>query len=141
MSVASKAVLRWKELIPEAQAFAKKKTGVDVPTELVLAVIHAESGGDPKAESACHAYGLMQLMKLTALGLGITNRADPKANIRGGTLYLAKMLKMFGNTSFAVAAYNAGPGNVKKHKGIPPFRETKAYVKRVTTFMSVYKGA
>jgi hypothetical protein len=102
---------------------------------LVRAVIKAESDGDPRAESHCGARGLMQLMPATAAEMGIYDLFNPDENIAGGTQYLAKMLEMFnGNTELALAAYNAGPGSVKKYNGIPPYNETKTYVKRVLKY-------
>ncbi len=134
----SQRILRWK---PEAEAaivHAKKKTGIDVPLSLVLAVIEAESGGNPKARSPAGAIGLMQLMPATARGLGVDPTVSER-NVLGGTLYLAQQIKKFGILDFAVAAYNAGPGNVRKYKGVPPFKETQAYVVKVKRLESKYK--
>lgn len=102
-----------------------------VRPELVMAVIKAESNFDVEAVSSKGAQGLMQLMPRTAAAMGITDPFDPEQNIAGGTQYLGRLLKMFGNERLAVAAYNAGPGRVKQYGGIPPYRETREYVARV----------
>ena len=111
-----------------------------LPEPLVKAVIRAESNFDPNAVSPAGARGLMQLMPGTALEMGVTDIFDPEQNVAGGTQYLRKMIDLFGDKSLALAGYNAGPENVKKYGGIPPFKETQSYVRIVLGFESVYAG-
>jgi len=106
---------------------------------LVRAVIQAESGYNQRALSNKGAMGLMQLMPGTASLLRVLNPWDAEENVRGGTTYLRQLLDRFeGRLEWAVAAYNAGPGAVERHRGIPPYRETREYVRRV---LALYQGA
>lgn len=104
----------------------------DVDAALVSAVIKAESDFNPRETSRKGARGLMQLMPATAQRFGVTDSFDPVANIYAGTRYLRWLLQTFdGNADLAVAAYNAGEGNVWKYNGVPPFRETVNYISRI----------
>ena len=100
--------------------------------DLVNSVIHAESGFNARAVSPKGAQGLMQLMPSTAGKLGVSNAMDPEANVGGGTRYLRELLEQYNfDLVKALAAYNAGPQRVQKYRGVPPYRETQAYVARI----------
>ena len=123
------------------QAIMTSSEKYNLPPALVLGVIKQESGFKPCAESQCGAQGLMQLMPDTARDLGVKNSFDVEGNIDGGCKYLRQMLDQFnGDPQLALAAYNAGPGNVQKYGGIPPFEETQNYVKSVLSHAEDFQG-
>lgn len=108
-----------------------------LPRELIHSVIAAESAYDPEAISRAGAVGLMQLMPGTAADLAVTDRTDPEQNVRGGAQYLRQLLDEYEGADdqlvLALAAYNAGPAAVRRYGGVPPYEETRAYLRRVLT--------
>lgn len=120
----------WQSKYNEIIIKAGKK--FDVDAALISAVIKAESDYNARETSHKGARGLMQLMPATAERFGVSNSYDPEENIYAGTRYLRWLLKTFdGNADLAVAAYNAGEGNIWKYNGVPPFRETVTYINRI----------
>jgi soluble lytic murein transglycosylase len=109
-----------------------------VPPALVKAVIHAESAFDPRAVSPKGAMGLMQLMPATARLLGVEEPFRADANVQGGTRYLRALHDRYGSWTHTLAAYNAGPSVVDRYRGVPPYRETREYVKRVLSYYRRY---
>ncbi|MBQ8166920.1 MAG: lytic transglycosylase domain-containing protein [Lachnospiraceae bacterium] len=113
---------------------ASNKYGISV--DLLKAVAKAESNFNPEATSHCGAMGIMQLMPSTAQSLGVKDAYDPYENIMGGAKLLSQLDKLYdGNVKLMLAGYNAGPGNVEKYDGIPPFEETQNYVATVMRYL------
>jgi len=119
--------LAYESLIQEAAAAYR------LDPAMIRAVMRMESAFNPLAVSRVGAEGLMQLMPALALEMGVVDSFDPRDNIMGGVRYLSELLDRHdGNVTLALASYNAGPGNVDRYGGVPPFRETRHYVKAVT---------
>lgn len=117
--------------------FQKASQTYGVSVNLLKAIAKQESNFDAKATSHCGAQGVMQLMPGTAAALGVSDAYDPEQNIMGGAKYISQLLAKYnGDIPLALAAYNAGSGNVAKYGGIPPFKETQNYVAKVTAYMN-----
>lgn len=112
---------------PMADAAARK---YGIPVDLFNRLVQQESNWNPRAKSHAGAIGLAQLMPFTAKALGV-NPHDPRQNLEGGARYLKQQYNKFRSWRLALAAYNAGPGAVQKHGGIPPYKETRNYVKKI----------
>jgi len=126
-----KRLQRFEDLIDDAS----KEFGID--RNLIKSIIMTESAANHKAISSAKAKGLMQLMDTTASDMGVRNSFDPKENITGGTKYIARMLRQYdGDLKLALAAYNAGPQNVQKYNGVPPFNETRNYITKVLGYLN-----
>ena len=137
--------LNWEEVPLNTLSFSNEIRGAaqfnSVDESLIRAIIHAESAYQSDAQSPRGAQGLMQLMPATQQQLKVSDPFDPASNIDGGTRYLADLLLEFnGDVSLAAAAYNAGPGAVHKHGGVPPYDETREYVRRVEILYHRYQN-
>ncbi len=138
-SVAARGSCRASAAIKQVIDREARERGLD--PALVKALVHAESAFNPCARSPKGAIGLMQLMPATARSVGVLNPYEPLQNIRGGVTYLARLLERFeGNVPLSLAAYNAGPGAVAQHGGIPPYAETRSYVKKVLALRERYRN-
>jgi soluble lytic murein transglycosylase-like protein len=137
--------LDWEKIPLNRQAFdAEIEAAAEVfavDDALIRAIIHAESAYQPEALSPKGAQGLMQLMPATQAELHIADVFDPVSNIEGGTLYLARLLQQFDqNVELAAAAYNAGAGAVREYGGVPPYAETREYVRRIKILYRRYRS-
>lgn len=127
---------------PYDRIFHKAASTYGIPVGWITAVAKAESGFNKRARSPVGAMGVMQLMPGTARSLGVKNAFDPEQNIMGGARYLAQLYKKYnGDMKRATAAYNAGPGNVDKYGGVPPFKETRGYVDKIGKRIGGYPGS
>jgi soluble lytic murein transglycosylase-like protein len=129
--------------VPYANFIAESAQLHGVAPELVASVIAVESNFNPNAVSWRSARGLMQLMPQTARRFGVTRVFDPQQNIEAGTKYLKELLLRYrGDLALTLAAYNAGPDRVEQYRSVPPYRETRDYVRRVTQkFHTTYHGS
>jgi soluble lytic murein transglycosylase len=119
---------------------ARSAKAFDLDEALIKAVIKVESNYDPKAVSPKGAQGIMQLIPSTAREMQVSDPFNAGDNIRGGSRYLRQMLDQFGgNLELALAAYNAGPGNVRRYGGVPPFAETQNYIQQVKKYLQFYR--
>jgi soluble lytic murein transglycosylase-like protein len=124
-----------KHLLVYDKIILKTSERHNVDPALIKAIIMAESSAETHAISKKGATGLMQIMPKTARSLGVKNSAYPAQNIEAGTKYLKCLMDEYdGNIKLALAAYNAGPGSVKRYKGIPPYKETRSYIKKVLAY-------
>jgi len=120
---------------PFAATVQRAASYYQLPAELIWAVMKVESDFRHKAVSRAGARGLMQLMPSTARAIGVRNALDPEQNILGGAYYLRHLANRYrGDVIFTLAAYNAGPGSVRRHGGIPPFPETQNYIRKVLSY-------
>lgn len=138
--------VRWEEVPLNTRAFASQIRSAAVYNEvdesLIRAIIHAESAYHADAVSPKGAQGLMQLMPDTQVELNVRNPFDPAHNIAGGVRHLSALLREFeGNVTMAAAAYNAGSGAVRKYGGVPPYAETREYVRRIRILHRRYRDA
>jgi soluble lytic murein transglycosylase-like protein len=131
-------VLLKKNLDRYDDTIVRAASAYSIAPELIKAMVLVESGMNSRATSPAGAQGLMQLMPDTARSLGVQRPYDPDENIFGGTRYIRKMLDRFSDRRLALAAYNAGPGNVRKYGGIPPFKETQYYVEKVLKYYALF---
>lgn len=129
----SERISKYNDLINQTSS------SIGIDSNLIKAVIAAESAGKEDAISTAGAKGLMQIMDTTAGELGIENVFNPIENIQGGSKYLKNMIDKFGNLDLGLAAYNAGAANIDKYGGIPPFPETQSYVKKVKNYIQLFK--
>jgi len=119
---------------------ARSAKAFDLDEALIKAIIKVESNYDPRAVSARGAQGIMQLIPSTAREMQVNDPFNSADNIRGGSRYLRQMLDQFGgNLELALAAYNAGPGNVRRYGGVPPFAETQNYIQQVKKYLQFYR--
>jgi len=129
----------FRENVPYGEIIFREARKNDLPPELVAAMVHTESDFRTTLVSNKRAQGLMQIVPDTARHLGIDNPFDPEQNIAAGTKYFRYLLDRFDNEAMALAAYNAGEGNVERFGGIPPFRETRDYIVKVNRRTDRYR--